>query len=277
MTLLAAIFVVLFSLAFGSFLNVCIARLPRHRSIVRPGSACPNCGAAIRVSDNLPVLSWIVLRGRCRACRWRIPWRYPAVELATAALFLLAYLQHGLTVAAAGAAVLSFLLLGLAVMDAETMRLPDAFTLPGIILGVLWHGALPIAPSRLDPRPAWLDHTGRAAESLFWAACAALLIWLIRWIYYALRRREGMGMGDAKLLAMIAAWLGPTLTLLTFVLGTFAAAVFGIALLAKRRRHDGQSPAGQTQLPFGSFLCAAALYALFAGQPIITWYAGFFR
>ncbi len=264
MTLTLAIFVVLFGLAFGSFLNVCIARLPRHRSIVRPGSACPNCGTAIRVRDNIPLLSWIVLGGRCRNCRWSIPWRYPAVEIAMASLFLLAYLRFGLTLAAAGAAVFSFLLLGLAVMDAETMRLPDSFTVPGILLGILWRGTLHTA--------ALLIHLQNAAFALLWAICAALIIVLIRWLYYAVRRREGMGLGDAKLLAMIAAWLGPMLTGLTFVLGTFAAAVFGIALAARSRR-----TADPTKLAFGSFLCAAALYALFAGRPIVTWYAGFFR
>jgi leader peptidase (prepilin peptidase)/N-methyltransferase len=264
LTILIAIFVVLFGLAFGSFLNVCIARLPRHRSIARPGSACPNCGAAIRVSDNLPVLSWMVLRGRCRACRWRIPWRYPAVEIATAALFLLAYLRDGLTTAGVGAMILSFLLLGLAVMDAETMRLPDAFTIPGILIGIFWRGIL--------PAPGMAFHLHNAALSLLYALCAALLIWFIRWFYYVLRHREGMGLGDAKLLAMIAAWLGPMLTGLTFVLGTFAAAVFGLALVARFRKS-----ADHTRLPFGSFLCAAALYALFAGQPIVNWYAGFFR
>lgn len=278
----------LFGLAFGSFLNVCIARLPRHRSIVRPGSACPSCGAAIRLSDNLPVLSWIVLRGRCRACRWRIPWRYPAVEIATAALFLLAYLQNGLTIAGIGAMILSFLLIGLAVMDAETMILPDAFTLPGIVLGIIWFG-LKFATSDLPgvanipTKPAFSFTVSQPfiqVKGMFIAMIisavsallAALLILLIRWLYYLLRHREGMGLGDAKLLAMIAAWLGPALTGLTFVLGTFAAAVFGLALVARSRKR-----AGQTHLSFGSFLCAAALYALFAGQPIVNWYAGFFR
>jgi leader peptidase (prepilin peptidase)/N-methyltransferase len=273
LTVLIAIFAVLFGLAFGSFLNVCIARLPRHRSIVRPGSACPRCGAVIRAWDNLPLLSWLLLRGRCRACRWQIPWRYPAVELATAALFLLCYLRFSLTVAGIGMAVFGFLLLGLAVMDAETMRLPDAFTLPGIVLGIAWSGILPAAT------PA--AHLRHAAASLLWAACAALLLLLIRWIYYLARHREGMGLGDAKLLAMIAAWLGPALTGLTLVLGTFAAAIFGLALIATRPRrgapHEPSRSGQSTRLPFGSFLCAAALYALFAGQPIVSWYAGFFR
>lgn len=265
MTLVISIFVILFALAIGSFLNVCIARLPGHRSIVRPGSACPSCGAQIRFYDNLPLLSWAVLRGRCRDCRWRIPWRYPAVEAATACLLLLCYLRFGLTLYAAGIAVLCFLLLGLAAMDAETMLLPDAFTLPGILLGIVWSGSLPAATLP--------GHLLRLGQSIFWAVCAALLILLIRWTYYFFRRVEGMGMGDVKLFALIAAWLGPGLTLLTLVLGTFTAAVFGLALLARRPSLDGRS----TRLPFGSFLCAAALYAAFAGAPIIHWYTGFFR
>lgn len=264
MIVVLSIFVVLFGLAFGSFLNVCIARLPEHRSIVRPGSACPRCGAEIRFYDNLPLISWALLRGRCRACRWRIPWRYPAVEVATAALFLICYLRFGFTVEGGGMAVLSFLLLGLAAMDAETMRLPDAFTLPGIALGVVWSGLLPAL--------GMAGHLLRAGQSIFWALCAALFILAIRWLYWLVRRAEGMGMGDAKLLAMIAAWLGPSLTLLTLILGTVAAAVFGLALMARARTRPSE-----TRMPFGAFLCAAALYAMFAGTPIIRWYAGFFR
>ena len=138
LTVLIPIFVVLLGLAFGSFLNVCISRLPRHESIVRPRSRCPRCAAPIAAGDNIPILSWILLRGRCRHCNQSIAWRYPAVEFATAALFLLSLLFFGLTVAGIGMAILSFLLLGLAVMDAETMRLSDAFSLPGIALGILY-------------------------------------------------------------------------------------------------------------------------------------------
>lgn len=264
MIAIISIFVVLFGLAFGSFLNVCIARLPRQRSIIRPGSACPSCGGPIRFYDNLPLVSWALLRGRCRRCRWRIPWRYPAVEAATACLFLLCYLRFSLTLYAAGMAVLCFLLLGLAVMDAETMRLPDAFTIPGIFLGILWTASL--------PAPGLTAHFLRAGESALWAACAAFILLLIRWAYWLLRRAEGMGMGDVKLAALLGAWLGPTLTLLTLILGTFAAALFGLTLIAVTRRE-----AAKARLPLGAFLCAAALYTLFAGPPIVRWYAGFFR
>lgn len=265
-TFVIAIFVVLFGLAFGSFLNVCIARLPQHASIVRPGSRCPRCGTAIRAFDNLPLASWVLLRGRCRACRWQIPWRYPAVELATAALFLLSYLRFGLNLAGVGMALLCFLLMGLAVMDTETLRLPDAFTLPGIALGVVYAGLFPAATLSA--------HLENAIAAALWAGLAALLILIIRWIYYFARREEGMGIGDAKLLAMIAAWLGPSLTLLTLVLGVVAAAVLGMVMIAAGPRRGA---GGKARLPFGAFLCAAAIYAIFAGQSIVDWYAGFFR
>jgi leader peptidase (prepilin peptidase)/N-methyltransferase len=219
----ALILVVVAGLVFGSFLNVCISRLPPHQSIVRPRSRCPHCGAAIAAFDNIPVLSFLMLRGRCRICRRRIAWRYPAMELATAALWMLCFLQYGPSLRALGMAVLSFLLLGLAAMDAETLRVPDSFTLPGIALGILYSGAI----------------CGRiqcALMSAGWAVAAAVLLLLISAAYWLMRRRMGMGIGDAKLLAMIAAWLGPADALLALFLAVLAAAFYGIALSIARRR-----------------------------------------
>jgi leader peptidase (prepilin peptidase)/N-methyltransferase len=258
---------------------------------VRPRSRCPHCAAPIAAGDNIPILSWILLRGRCRHCRQRIAWRYPAVELATAALFLLSYLRFGLTIEGIGMAVLSFLLLGLAVMDAETMRLPDAFTLPGIALGILYSGialAFSTVPGVLAlPNGIGTFYAGHAPRalpfpffiagllaSILWAALAALLLILIRWLYFLVRHQQGLGMGDVKLLAMIAAWLGPAPTILTLLFGCLAAALFGILSVATSR---GKRPFLTTRLPLGSFLCAAALYTLFAGNPIITWYMKFFQ
>jgi leader peptidase (prepilin peptidase)/N-methyltransferase len=220
----------------------------------------------IRSSDNIPILSWILLRGRCRRCRQPIARRYPAVELATAALFLLSYLSFGLTITGVGIDVLSFLLLGLAVMDAETMRLPDAFTLSGIALGILYAALL--------PADFPVDHLRKAGGSILWAALAALLLLFIRWLYSVVRHQEGMGMGDVKLLAMIAAWLGPAPTILTLLLGALATGLFGILAVAISR---GKRPFASTRLPLGSFLCAAAIYTIFAGQPIIQWYLSFYR
>jgi leader peptidase (prepilin peptidase) / N-methyltransferase len=290
---LVAIFVVLPGLAFGSFLNVCITRLPRHESIARPRSRCPRCRAAIGARDNVPLLSWLLLRGCCRACGWRIPWRYPAVEAATTALFLLCFLRFGLTLESAGMAILCFLLLGLAVMDAETMRLPDAFTWTGIGLGVMYSGVLFEAFRRapgafLLPEPStfaimahggfvitsrWPSGLVAIALSAIWSLLAALMILVIRGIYSLIRHKEGLGLGDAKLLAMIAAWLGPAMTLLTLFLGVLVAAVVGVFWIFVRGRRGAMT----MRLPFGSFLCMAAIYAVFAGRPILEWYLRFFR
>ena len=257
---------------------------------MRPRSRCPRCAAPIGAGDNIPILSWILLRGRCRACRQPIAWRYPAVELATAALFLLSFLRFGLTITGIGTVVLCFLLLGLAVMDAETMRLPDAFTLPGIALGILYSG-IALAFSRIIPgalqlpwgigiffpehAPAipWQLMLPGSAASALWTILAALLLLLIRWIYRLVRHREGLGMGDVKLMAMIAAWLGPAPAILTLLLGCLAAALFGIlaVILSRGRRRFLTA-----RVPLGSFLCAAALYVIFAGDHIITWYLRFY-
>lgn len=260
MDALLVILIILLGLIFGSFLNVCIARLPLHQSIVRPRSRCPRCGAPIAAWDNIPVLSYLLLRGRCRACHKPISWRYPAVEIILAALWLLCWLAFGPTVQGLGMAILCFLLLGLAVMDAETMRLPDAFTLPGIALGILYSGAV-------------CDRWARCAFlSLGWAASFAGLILAIAGIYWLLRRRVGMGVGDAKLMALVAAWLGPSQGVLVLFLGVVATAIYGIALSARRRKMEGS-----IALPLGAFLSVAGIYALFVGQRIIDWYLGFFR
>jgi leader peptidase (prepilin peptidase)/N-methyltransferase len=256
----AVIFVAAVGLVFGSFLNVCIARLPRHESIVKPRSRCPHCEAAIAARDNIPVLSFLLLQGRCRTCHKTIAWRYPAIELATAALWLLCWLQYGPILKALGMAILAFLLLGLAAMDAETMRLPDAFTLPGIVLGIIYSGGICSRWARC------------AVLSASWAATAAGILLAVSGLYWLLRKREGVGMGDVKLIALIAAWLGPSTAMLSLFLGVIAAALYGIGISISRRRLNGAA-----RLPFGAFLCAAALYAAFQGRHLIHWYMGFFR
>jgi leader peptidase (prepilin peptidase)/N-methyltransferase len=260
MEALAIIFVVALGLAFGSFLNVCITRLPKHQSVVKPRSRCPRCLTPIAARDNIPLLSFLLLRGRCRACRQPIAWRYPAVEVANAALWLLCWLRFGPTLHAVGMAVFAFIMLGLAAMDAETLRLPNAFTLPGIVLGVIYSGAI---------CEHWLKCAFLAAT---WAVTVAGVLLAISGFYWLLRRREGIGIGDAKLLALIAAWLGPSQSVLVFILGVVATAVCGLGIIAYWRRFDANLP-----LPFGAFLCAASLFAMFYGQSIVYWYLSFYR
>ena len=262
--MLISFITVLVGLAFGSFLNVCISRLPLHESVVRPRSRCPYCERPIPFLENIPILSWFLLRARCRGCGQPIPWRYPVIEATTALLFLLCQLTFGITIDGIGAMVLCFLLLGLAATDAETLTLPNALTYPGIALGLVY--------TALMPRAMFSFRVADVASSVVSGIGYALLILAIRWIYLKVRHVEGLGIGDAKLMAMIAVWMGPILTAEVFFLGVFAAAIYGILLLI-----TGQSHGLKTQLPLGSFLCGAALIVLFQGQIILKWYMNFFR
>jgi leader peptidase (prepilin peptidase)/N-methyltransferase len=303
-------------LLLGSFLNVCISRLPAHESIVRPGSRCMSCGHAVRWYDNVPVLSWGVLRGRCRDCGAGISWRYPAVELAVGVWFafnawrftLLALtlfpVEEGVRVYHAyplsfvvfstlPILVLGFLLIGLMVMDWRTQRLPDAFTLTGIAIGfvLVCVRAMFLAPGEGDivlntshqlrmssPGSSQAQGnvfmTGTEATVLGRIAAiagAALILLLVRWIYKALRKQDGMGLGDVKLLAMIAAFLGFGESLLALFAGVVAASAYGLFLVARKKA------GGKTKLPFGSFLAAGGLFAALFGPGLVAWYVGLLR
>lgn len=248
-------------LLFGSFLNVCISRLPAGQSIVTPRSHCPHCKRPIRSIDNVPVLSFLLLRGRCRDCHQRISLQYPLVEIALAALFTACVLHTGLQWQTLLDAALIFLLLGLAVMDAQTFLLPDAFTLGG--LSVAFAAKVFLASPGLHMHAALL--TARDAFA------AALVLLLIRWLYQAVRKQEGMGLGDVKLLAMMAAFLGLPLALLACFLAVVAGAAAAIVLLLRHRVHANQ------MIPFGSFLAVAGITVIFIGQPLLAWYLRFFH
>jgi len=296
----------LLGLLFGSFLNVCISRLPAHESIASPRSRCPHCGHTIRWYDNIPLLSWLLLRARCRDCEARISWRYPAVELAIGIWFALAAnqvfalelakvsrLSGPTTIEYVGViafAILGFLLIGLMVMDWQTQRLPDAFTLTGIAIGFVLTcvQAFFLAPGQGDIKidtthqlrmssPGSFASQGNVfmtgTEAMIWgrilAICgAALLLFTISAIYKALRKRDGMGVGDIKLLAMIAAFLGFGESLFALFIGVVTAGFYGTILLARRRASS------QTRLPFGSFLAAGGLFAALRGPELIAWYTG---
>ncbi len=270
-------FAIVAGLLLGSFLNVCIARLPQHRSIAWPGSHCPLCKAAIQPIDNIPLLSFLLLRGRCRACRARISWRYPLVEAGLAVLFAFAAVRFGQQpVALIEAAMLSFFLLGLLFMDWETFRLPDSFTLPGAVLG-LAQSLLPgggLIPSLRLARaaPMALPHWAPIISSLAGALGGAGLLLMIRQLYRLLRRREGMGLGDIKLAALLGAWLGVAGAGLSLMLAVLLGATAGLLLIAR-----GRQSTATLRLPFGTFLCVSGLLTLFLGEPVLTWYFSFWR
>lgn len=262
-------------LLFGSFLNVCIARLPRRQSVVRPGSHCPRCGAPIRPWNNVPLLSYGLLRGRCRACGAGISARYPLVEASLAALWAGCALRFGPGLPALEASLACFLLLGLLAMDAETLLLPNAFTLPGAALGVcqalLPGGGLAAALHLGAGAPVPLPAPKPWINSLLGALLGAGLLWLVRASYRAIRGREGMGLGDVKLAALLGAWLGVGGSLLALFGGVILGAAAGAAMLAGRGKK-----AAALQLPFGSFLCAAGLGVVLRGREMLTWYFHFF-
>ncbi|HEY4842606.1 MAG TPA: prepilin peptidase [Terriglobales bacterium] len=224
-------------LCFGSFLNVCIYRLPRAQSVVTPRSACPHCGDLIPLYHNIPVLSWLILRGKCRACKQPISPRYLIIELVTGLLFLGCYLHFGLTLATLKCIVLGYLLLGLIFTDAETKLLPDVMTLPGLALGILFSLVVPvndlasrIIPSMVSPalrgEISW--RIWSLSDSLLGAAVGASFLYGVAAIYLRARGVEGMGFGDVKLMAMIGAFLGTKLTVLTIFTASLAGSLFGL-------------------------------------------------
>jgi len=236
-------------LVVGSFLNVVIHRLPRGESVVFPPSHCPACGTPIRWYDNVPVLSYLLLAGRCRACRAPIPLRYLLVELATAGLFLAVALRFPLGLAALHAALLGCLCLALAWIDWEHMLLPDLLTLPGTVVGLLL--ALAGGPTPLG-------------SALLGTALGVAIPLGIIWAYRLLRGVEGMGLGDVKLLGMLGAFFGWQGMLVTLALAAVAGALVGVGLILAGRGSR------ETELPFGTFLCAAALVVLFFGQKLLA-------
>jgi leader peptidase (prepilin peptidase) / N-methyltransferase len=241
----------LVGLVVGSFANVCIHRLPRNQSIVSPPSRCPTCGARIRPWDNLPVLSWLLLRGRCRDCRAPISPRYPAVEAANGLLWLALAALRGPRLQTLVAMVLVTALLVLTLVDLAHQLLPDRVTLPGIVLGL---GASFLPGSPLPPLEAAASAAGGYA--------AFALVW---WIWKTLRRLDALGQGDWKMAAMLGACLGWQKMLLTVFLASIGGAVVGLVVLRLR---------GTDRLPLGTFLGTAGILVVLFGDTLVTWYGG---
>ena len=294
----------LFGLAFGSFLNVCIYRLPRGLSVVAPRSACPECKEPIAFYDNLPVLSWFILGGRCRHCKTKITPRYWMIELLTGLLFLACYRYFGLTLATLKYCILAFLLLGLIFTDAETKLLPDKMTLPGLALGLIFSLLVPVhdLASQFLPGIVNLPFSGEVSlrllsllDSLLGAAIGASFIYGAGAVYLRWRGTEGMGFGDVKLMAMVGSFLGIKLTIFTIFTASIAGSVFGLTTVfvvwlkrthrfmkrlanaqAARRRawQSAQVVYRSYQMPFGVFLGSMALIAFFFGNQFLHWYGG---
>jgi len=246
------LFAVLLGLIVGSFANVCIHRLPLGSSIVRPPSACPRCGTPIRAYDNIPLVSYALLRGRCRSCSSPISPRYPAVETANGLAYLWLALSLWPTPRTAFSMAFFTALLVLGLIDLDHQILPDAITLPGIGFGVL--AALALS--------GWWG----AVASLASAAGGFLVMWAVasvaRWHY----GEEALGMGDWKMTAMMGAFLGWQKLLLAMLLGTAAGSLVGGALMLLR------GVGGRHRLPLGTFLALGGMAALVAGEPILAWY-----
>lgn len=237
----------------GSFLNVCIYRLPRGKSIVWPGSHCPSCGKSIEFYDNIPVLSYLWLIGRCRACRQRISIRYPFVEAINAAGYLAILWTFGPTWTTVLYALLFSALLVVAGTDLTHKIIPNVVTLPGIVLGLL--GAATVLPVGL-------------LNSLLGVAIGGGILWALAWASPYLFGKEGMGGGDIKLLAMIGAFLGWKPALLTIMIGSLTGSIIGISLIALRLMKRDE------YIPFGPFLVLGALLSMFFAQPMLDWYQG---
>ena len=272
----------IFGAIIGSFLNVVIHRLPREESIVFPNSKCPSCGTVIAFYDNIPVLSYLILGGKCRGCRKPISARYPAVELLTACVFVAVAWHDGLTWALPFDLLFAAALLALVFIDAEHMILPNAITYPGIVFAVIARLVIPyltgtvhfddipsLMGGALSTSPVWL-------VSLAGAFLGALIgggsLWLMGWTWEKLRGVEAMGLGDVKMMFMVGAYMGWRLTILTIFIGVLSGSIIGILLMARQGKRDMQM-----LLPFGIFLGIGAIASLFVGSQLVEIYAGQFR
>ena len=242
----------LFGAVVGSFLNVCIYRLPIRKSVVWPGSACPGCARALSWYENIPVLSFLALRGRCRTCRQTIGWRYPLIESLTALMFGAAWWYYGPGLLLVSHLVFGCALIVLFAIDLEHQLLPNVITLPGIVAGFIFS---------FFTEPGWV-------ASLIGILVGGGVLYAIAETYYRVRHEEGLGMGDVKMLAMVGAFIGWKLTIVTLMAASFSGTFIGLFLIVAKR--GGMKSA----LPFGTFLAIGAAVAATVGPMALDWYLG---
>ena len=249
------LFVFIFGLLWGSFANVVIYRYPKGQGVAFPRSRCPKCETSIAWYDNIPVLSWLILRGRCRHCKGSISWRYPAVELLTGALFAAVFVRFGISWSTLEYLVFVWGLVVVSFIDLELMILPDIFTLSGIVLG--------LAGAALNPERDFMS-------SLYGVLMGGGFLWLVAYLYLLVRKEEGMGGGDIKLLAWIGAVLGWTSVPFVVLASSLLGSLVGVGLAWRRQ-------AGlRSVIPFGPYLALAAIIFLLGGERIGLWYIGLF-
>jgi leader peptidase (prepilin peptidase)/N-methyltransferase len=250
--------IILFGLAWGSFLNVVIFRIPREMSLLKPPSTCPKCGTGVKPYDNIPVLSYLLLRGKCRHCGFHIPFSYFLVEVLTPAVFVALYAHYGRTAGVPffASCVFASMMIALGFIDYYHQLLPDEITVPGLVLA-LGYGLV-----RQDMS---------FRQALVGAAVGSGFLLFVYGAYFLVRRKEGLGMGDVAMLLLIGAYLGWLPTVLTLILASFAGALVGVFFILARKKDM------QYALPFGTFLAPAAVVALIWGERIITAYLGLFK
>ncbi|HXH69717.1 MAG TPA: prepilin peptidase [Pyrinomonadaceae bacterium] len=275
--LFAYIFIFIIGAAIGSFLNVVIHRVPNEKSIIFPNSACPNCKKSIKPYDNIPILSWLILSGKCRSCKTPISPRYLFVELLTGLLFLLVYWSVGFSVFLPVALIFTAAIVSLVFIDAEHMILPNVITYPLLIFALLIRLIFPLLfganyfsdfknfpLNQMQDSSVWL-------VSLVGAILGALVgggfLWLVGAIWKKLRGVDAMGLGDVKMMLAVGALLGWQLTLLSIFIGALTGAIIGIFVIARQKEKDFQ-----TQIPFGIFLGIGSILSLLFGEQIIYWY-----
>jgi leader peptidase (prepilin peptidase)/N-methyltransferase len=269
----AVVFV--FGLVIGSFLNVCIYRLPRGESVVSPRSHCPGCGQPVSGYDNIPLFSYLILGGKCRRCHTRISPVYFFIELAAGLLFLFLYLELGPSLLFVKYAVFTSLLLVLVMTDWQTRLLPDRVTFPGMALGLVFSLLVPVDDGAgvLLTRMMGLEPPWRVTsllDSVLGAVAGGGLLFGLAEAYYRLRRKEGLGLGDVKMMAMAGFFLGPKLVLLSIWFASVAGALLGGAFILMARR-DWRA----YEIPFGTFLGVAAFASALWGAAILRWYLGY--
>jgi leader peptidase (prepilin peptidase)/N-methyltransferase len=294
---LATVFAGLLGLAFGSFLNVCLSRWPSDENVVHPRSHCRSCEHTLAWWENVPLLSWILLRGRCRKCNAWIGVRYPLVELAVGILWAVTVWRNapGLIgefpplraivpelVGILGTMLFYWLVVALAALDAENLWLPNMITVPGIVLGFVLNvtkatliALSPIHDSVSRYEAIKYEVNPVALWTLIGIIVSAGLLLLVRWLYWIFRHREGMGLGDVKLVAMLAAWLGLPATLLAFFVSAILGAIVGLVVIAAPSTRDEGEGWATTKLPFGTFLCIGGIVSSLWSERIIAAYLRF--